>query len=72
VGEEIEFDVVAKILAERPDFEAGKSIKYDFDGDGEFDIPPTKENSVSYYYTEPGTYTPIVKVLYRGIPGTAR
>lgn len=72
VGEDIQFDVIAKILADRPDFDINKSVKYDFDGDGEFDIPPTKEMSASYYFTEPGTYTPSVKVLYRGIPGTAR
>ena len=53
VGEEITFDVVAKLLTQRPDFEASKTIKFDFDSDGEFDLPPTKETSATYYFTEP-------------------
>jgi hypothetical protein len=51
VGEEVTFTTKAKILSNRPDFDAKKTIQYDFDGDGVWD-KTTKDNVVKYTYTK--------------------
>jgi len=63
-GEEVTFLVNASIPSERPDFEATRIIKYDFDGDSIYD-QTTKKTEITYTYTKPGTYTPKVAVYYR-------
>ncbi len=69
VGEEVTLDVVSKILSNRSDFEAARTIEYDF-GDGSEKLR-TKKSSITYRYEKAGKYTPKVKVTYRGNPGTA-
>lgn len=71
IGEEVAFTTKAKILSNRPDFDAKKTIQYDFDGDGVRD-KTTKENSVKYTYTKPypDGVRPRVQVTYRWFPVT--
>lgn len=64
VGEEVRFRVVTSIPSERPDFEATRVIKFDFDGDGIYDLT-TKKTDLTYVYSKPWTYTPKVAVFYR-------
>jgi len=47
-------------IAERSEF------RWDFDGDGFYDLK-TEKNTVSYTYTLPGEYKPKVKVTHRGV-----
>ncbi|MEF2176130.1 MAG: PKD domain-containing protein [Candidatus Absconditabacteria bacterium] len=68
VGDEITFTVNADILSKRPDFKGSRIIKYDFDGDGSYDLT-TKKDKVTHTYKEPGKYKPKVKVIYRGYAG---
>ncbi|MBS8122536.1 PKD repeat [Candidatus Vampirococcus lugosii] len=68
VGEETRFEVNARILGNRDDFEANRTIRYDFDGDGIYDLT-TKSDSVKHVYKKPGEYNPRVKVSYRGYAG---
>ncbi|HMT26887.1 MAG TPA: PKD domain-containing protein, partial [Candidatus Absconditabacterales bacterium] len=70
VGDEVIFEVESRILSNRSDFISNRTIKYDFDGDGERDVT-TKNDKVSHIYTKPGKYTPRAQVLYRGYPGRA-
>lgn len=70
VGDDVTFQVTASIPSERPDFEATRIIKYDFDGDGIYD-QTTKKTEVSYQYSKAGTYTPKVAVFYRDRAGVA-
>lgn len=56
--------------SERPDFEATRIIKFDFDGDGIYD-QTTKKTEITYQYTKAGTYTPKVGVFYRDRAGVA-
>ena len=70
VGQEVTFDVSAKLLSDKSDFVQNRTIKYDFDGDGFYDLT-TKDDHVTHVYSEPGTYTPRVKVLYREVGGVA-
>jgi hypothetical protein len=51
-GEDVSFTVNASIPSERPDFEATRIIKYDFDGDGIYD-QTTKKSQITYVYTKP-------------------
>ena len=67
-GDLVEFRVEANIPSERPDFEATRVIKYDFDGDGIYD-QTTKKTEVLYSYQKPGTYKPKVAVYYRDRAG---
>ena len=69
VGEEVTFTTKAKILSNRPDFDAKKTIQYDFDGDGVWD-KTTKDNVVKYTYTKwyPDGIRPRVQVTYRRFP----
>jgi hypothetical protein len=51
-GEEVTFTVKSRILSQRKDFDAQKTIRYDFDGDGVIDLV-TKDEVVKYMYKEP-------------------
>lgn len=66
VGDEVTFDVVSKIISDRADFIKERTIQYDFDGDGTWDLT-TKSDRVTYVYTEPNDfgYRPRAAVLYR-------
>jgi len=69
VGDEITFDVVSKIISDRPDFVKERTIYYDFDGDGTWDLI-TKQDRVTYSYPKASEealwwYTPRASVLYR-------
>ncbi len=70
--DEVTFTVKAKILSQRKDFNAKKTNKFDFDGDGEIDLI-TKDDVVKYIYKEPQTnwVVPKVEVLYRWYKWTA-
>lgn len=63
-GDLLTFRVQTSVPSERPDFEATRIIKYDFDGDGIYDLT-TKKTEVTHTYMSPGTYTPKVAVYYR-------
>jgi len=52
VGEEITFDIISRVLSERPDFIQERVIQIDFDGDGEYDLT-TKNDRIKYSYTKP-------------------
>ncbi len=66
VGDEVTFDVVSKIISDRADFVKERTIQYDFDGDGTWDLT-TKSDRVTHVYTEPNDlgYRPRAAVLYR-------
>ena len=71
--DEVTFDVIAKTVSQRDDFNAKRTIRYDFDGDTVRDLT-TKDDSVTHIYTEPsetGWYRPRVEVSYRWFKGTA-
>jgi hypothetical protein len=70
VGEEVTFDVIAKITSENEDFKTDKTIYYDFNGDGERDLITTKDRVTHTYITpnEKG-YLPKAAVVYRGYKG---
>lgn len=67
--EEVTFDVKTKVLTDRKDFSTNRVIRYDFEGDGKWDLT-TKKDRVSYTYTKPSDnqkwYIPRVEVSYRG------
>jgi PKD repeat protein len=65
VWEVVNFEVTSRIVNNKQDFESSRTIRYDFDGDGEYDLT-TKDNKVAYVYEKPWTYKPKVKVTYRG------
>lgn len=65
VGEEITFTTQSEILSKRPDFASTRYFKYDFDGDGEYDLT-TKKESVTHIYQQEGEKYPKVTVFYRG------
>ncbi len=63
--EEVTFTTKTKVLSNRPDFEAKKTIRYDFDGDGVWD-KTTKDTVVKYAYTKAyDSIKPRVEVIYR-------
>jgi len=66
VWDEITFDVISKIVSDRPDFVKERTIYYDFDWDGVYDLI-TKKDRVTYTYTKPNStwYVPRATVLYR-------
>ncbi|MFA7298823.1 MAG: PKD domain-containing protein [Candidatus Absconditabacterales bacterium] len=70
IGDEVTFDVVSKIISDRPDFIKERTIQYDFDGDGTWDLT-TKSDRVKHIFTEPNEfgYRPRAAVLYRGYKG---
>jgi len=63
----VTFDIVSKIISDRPDFIRERTIQYDFDGDWTRDLT-TKSDRVTYVFTEPNEfwYRPRAAVLYRG------
>jgi hypothetical protein len=64
----VTFTTKAKVLSNRPDFEAKKIIRYDFDGDGVWD-KTTKDSVVKYIYTKQyESIKPRVEVTYRKNP----
>jgi PKD repeat protein len=65
VWEEVNFQVISKILSDKQDFNSSKTIKYDFDGDGEYDLT-TKDDNIKYTYSKAWSYKPRAKVTYRG------
>lgn len=73
VWEQVTFTVNAQVLSDRPDFVSSRYFKYDFDGDGEYDILSTKQSTVTHTYdkaTDPGIpYRPQVAVYYRSRAG---
>lgn len=52
IGDQVTFDVVSKIISDRQDFVKERTIQYDFDGDGTWDLT-TKSDRVTHIYTEP-------------------
>lgn len=68
VGEEVVFETKAKTLSNRPDFNSQKIIRYDFDGDGTWDLT-TKDTKVTHIYDKPyDDIKPRVEVSYRKNP----
>ncbi len=73
VGDEVTFDVISKVISDRPDFIKERTIYYDFDGDGTWDLV-TKKDRVTYAYTKPSDtswFKPRASVLYRGYRGVS-
>lgn len=73
VGDEVTFDVISKVISDRPDFIKERTIYYDFDGDGTWDLV-TKKDRVTYSYTKPSDtswFKPRASVLYRGYRGVS-
>lgn len=70
IGDEVTFNVISKIISDRADFVAERTIQYDFDGDWTWDLT-TKSDRVTHIYTEPNEfwYRPRAAVLYRGYKG---
>lgn len=66
IWDEITFDVISKIISDRPDFIKDRTIQYDFDWDWTYDLT-TKKDRIIYTYTKPNAtwYIPRVAVLYR-------
>lgn len=66
VGDEVTFDVIAKITSDNEDFYTERTIWYDFDGDGTWDLT-TRKDHVTYTYTKPMEqgYLPKAAVIYR-------
>ena len=66
VWDEVVFDVISKIISDRSDFVQERTIYYDFNWDLERDLI-TKNDRVSYIYTEPNDnwYIPRAAVTYR-------
>lgn len=73
VWEEVVFDVVCKTISNIPDFTQEREIRYDFDGDWEWDLI-TKDNHVTYVYKKSNLYwyVPRVGVVYRWNMWTAK
>lgn len=73
VGDEIEFNVISKIISDNSDFVKQRTILYDFDGDGERDLT-TKKDRVTHVYTKANEdgYVPRAAVLYRGYKWVAK
>lgn len=70
VGEIITLETLAKITSERTDFASQRRISYDYEWDGIWDTT-TKDTKVTYVYKKTGSFTPRVKVTYRGYSGIA-
>lgn len=67
VGDEVTFDIVSKVISDRPDFVKERTLYYDFDGDWTWDLV-TKKDRVTYAYTKPSDtsgFKPRASVLYR-------
>ena len=68
VGDEVTFTTDARILSNKPDFATSRYFKYDFDGDGVYDLT-SKQAAVTYRYETSGEVKPRVAVYYRGRAG---
>ncbi len=64
VWEEVVFDVNSRILWNQEDFEANRTIRYDFNWDWNYDLT-TKSDRVTHIYEQSWEYRPRVKVTYR-------
>lgn len=66
IWETVTFDVISKVTSDSEDFVAHRTIQYDFDGDGEWDLITTRDR-VTYEYTKPNEqwYSPRAAVIYR-------
>jgi len=67
VWDEVTFDVISKVISDRPDFIKERTIYYDFDWDGTWDLV-TKKDRVTYSYNKPSDtawFRPRASVLYR-------
>lgn len=69
VWEEVSFEVVSKVLSNRADFEAARSIEYDF-GDWSDKIR-TKKAKITHIYESAWKFTPKITVTYRSNPWIA-
>jgi len=65
VWDPVTFSTDARILSQKPDFDATRYFKYDFDGDWIYDLT-TKQSEVSHVFEEAGEVKPKVAVYYRG------
>ena len=70
VGETITLEALAKITNERTDFSSQRKFSYDFEWDWIWDMT-TKDSKLTYVYKKTGSFTPRVKVTYRGYSGVA-
>ena len=73
IWDTVTFNVVSKVITDRPDFVKERTIYYDFDGDDKWDLI-TKKDSVSYVYPKSSLaewFRPKVQVLYRGNVGVS-
>ena len=68
VWDKLTIKVDTTILSKNIDFHASRTIKYDFDNDGKWDLT-TKKDVVEHVYTKPGKYRVKVKVIYRWYGG---
>jgi len=66
VWEEVQFDVISKIVSDKPDFVKERTIQYDFDWDWVWDLT-TKKDRVTHVYeiANEDWYTPRASVIYR-------
>lgn len=64
VWEEVEFIVTSRVLWNNTDFQANRTIRFDFNWDWNYDLT-TKSDRVFYTYEAPGDYRPRVQVVYR-------
>ncbi len=74
VWDEVTFEVVSKVISDRPDFVKERTIYYDFDGDWTWDLV-TKKDRVTHVYTKPSDQTwfrPRASVLYRWYRGVSQ
>ena len=73
IWEEVVFHVFSKVISERSDFDQERTIRYDFDWNGERDLT-TKDDEVTYVYEKANTdgYIPRVWVLYRWYEWTTK
>jgi hypothetical protein len=49
VGDEVTFTTDSRILSQKPDFAATRYFKYDFDGDGSYDLT-SKQPVITHRY----------------------
>jgi hypothetical protein len=52
VGDIVTLFTKSRVLSQRPDFEAKRTLRYDFDGDGIRDLT-TKDTTITHIYTKP-------------------
>lgn len=71
IWEEIEVSAESSILSNRSDFQELRYFKYDFDGDGMYDLT-SKNTSATWKYEKSWNYTPKVAVYYRERLGIGR